>query len=85
MRSTHDYEDRIRYWLTDAVGGGLPIPDKVFMIMSRPNQKSIIVPNLSRKRGTLKLIRPSVSQSVCLSVTKTLTWLKSSEVLKIEH
>ena len=22
MRSTHDYEDRVRYWLTDAEGGG---------------------------------------------------------------
>ena len=34
-----------------------------------------------RKRGTLKLIR----QSVCPSVTKTLTLLISSEVLMIEH
>ena len=42
MRSTHDHEDRVRYWLTDAEGGGQPIPDKVFMVMSRPNQKSII-------------------------------------------
>ena len=23
MRSTHDHEDRVRYWLTDAVGSGL--------------------------------------------------------------
>ena len=37
----------------------------------------LIVPCLSRKRGTLKLIRPSV--------TKTLTLLISSEVLMIEH
>ena len=33
MRSTHDHEDRGRYWLTDAVGGH----DNVFMVMSRPN------------------------------------------------
>ena len=39
----HDHEDRVRYWLTDAEGGGQPIPDKVFMVMSRPHQKSIIV------------------------------------------
>ena len=49
----------------------------------------LIVPRLPRKRETLKLIRPSVSLSVCLSVspsvTKTLTWLISSEVLMIEH
>ena len=25
MRSTHDHEDRVRYWLTDAEGGGQPI------------------------------------------------------------
>ena len=29
MRSTHDHEDRVRYWLTDAVDGGQPIPVKV--------------------------------------------------------
>ena len=39
MRSTHDHEDRVRYWLTDAVGGGQPIPDKVFMVMSRPKSE----------------------------------------------
>ena len=39
MRSTHDHEDPVRYWLTDAVGGGQPIPDKVFMVMSRPKSK----------------------------------------------
>ena len=43
MRSTHDYEDRVRYWLTDEKGGGQPIPDKVFIVMSMPYQKSIIV------------------------------------------
>ena len=37
--STHDHEDRVRYWLTDAEGGGQPIPDKVFMVMSRPKSK----------------------------------------------
>ena len=44
-------------------------------------------PRLSRKRGIFKLIRPSVCQSVCLSVpvTKTLTWLISFELLMIEH
>ena len=35
MRSTHDHEDRVRFWLTDTVGGGKQIPDKVFMVMSR--------------------------------------------------
>ena len=39
MRSTHDHEDRVRYWLTDAAGGGQPIPDKVFMVMNRPKSK----------------------------------------------
>ena len=29
MRSTHDHDDRIRYLLTEAAGGGQPIPDKV--------------------------------------------------------
>ena len=42
-------------------------------------------PCLSQKRGTLKLIRLSVHLSVPLSVTKTLTWLISSEVLMMEH
>ena len=39
MRSTHDHEDRVRYWLTDAVGRDQPIPDKVFIVMSRPKSK----------------------------------------------
>ena len=39
MRSTHDHEDRVRYWLTDAEGGGQPLPDKVFMVMRRPKSK----------------------------------------------
>ena len=38
MRSTHDHEDGVRYWLTDAEGRGQQIPDKVFI----NNQKSII-------------------------------------------
>ena len=42
-------------------------------------------PRLLRKRGTLKLIRSSVCLSLCLSVTKTLSWLISSKVLTIEH
>ena len=44
-----------------------------------------IVPRLSRKQGTLNLIHSSFRLSVRLSVTKTLTWLISSEVLMIEH
>ena len=36
---THDHEDRVGYWLTDGVGGGQPIPDKVFMVMTRPKSK----------------------------------------------
>ena len=39
MRSTHDHEDRVRYWLTDAIGGGQPISNQVFMVMSRPKSK----------------------------------------------
>ena len=42
---------------------------------------SVFVPRPSRKRGTLKLIHLSVPLSVRQSVTKTLTWLISSEVL----
>ena len=38
FRSTHDHDrkDRVKYWLTDTEGGGQPIPDKVFMVMSYP-------------------------------------------------
>ena len=39
MRSTHDYEDRVWYWLTEAAGGGQLIPDKVFVVTSRPKSK----------------------------------------------
>ena len=39
MRSTRYHVDRVRYWLTDAVGGGQPIPDKVYMVPSRPKLK----------------------------------------------
>ena len=43
MRSTHDHGDRVRYWLTDAEGGGQPIPDKVFMVMSKTEIKSLLL------------------------------------------
>ena len=50
---------------------------------------TLFVPRLLRKWGTLNLIRlsvcPSVLLSVPLSVTKTLTWLISSEVLMIQN
>ena len=39
MRSTRYHVDRVRYWLTDAVGGGSLIPDKVYMVPSRPKSK----------------------------------------------
>ena len=39
MRSTRYNVDRVWYWLTDAVGGGKPIPDKVYMVPSRPKSK----------------------------------------------
>ena len=39
MRSTRYHVDRVWYWLTDAVGGGQPIPDKVYMVPSRPKSK----------------------------------------------
>ena len=49
----------------------------------------IFVPAFRESGGILKLICPSVCQSVRLSVspsvTKTLTWLISFEVLMIEH
>ena len=39
MRSTHDHEDLVRYWLTSAFGVGQPIPDAFFMVTSRPKSK----------------------------------------------
>ena len=39
MRSTRYHVDRVWYWLTDAVGGGIPISDKVYMVPSRPKSK----------------------------------------------
>ena len=39
MRSNHDHEDRVWYWLINAVGGGKRMPDKVFMVMSIPKSK----------------------------------------------
>ena len=45
VRSTHDHEDHIRYWLTDTVSGGQQKPE-VFTVMTddylHRNQKSII-------------------------------------------
>ena len=65
----------------------LNIHECVMKVFPRQNScfshTQIVVPRLSRKRGTLKLIRLSVL--VYLSVTKTLTLLISSEVLMIEH
>ena len=45
MRSTHDLEDRVGYWLTDAEGWSQPILDKVFMVMSRPKSTNIALLN----------------------------------------
>ena len=39
VQSTHDHDDCVRYWLIEAYGLGQPIPDKVFMVMSRLNWK----------------------------------------------
>ena len=39
MRSTRYHVDRVWYWLTEAEGRGLPIPDKVYMVLSRPKSK----------------------------------------------
>ena len=39
MRSTPYHVDRVWYWLTEAEDQGLPIPDKVYMIPSRPKSK----------------------------------------------
>ena len=40
MKFTRDHKDRVRYWLTDAVGGGQPIPGKVLMVTSKPKSKA---------------------------------------------
>ena len=48
----------------------------------------LFVPRALAKAGDIKTpssVCPSLCPSVRLSVTKTLTWLISSEVLKIEH
>ena len=42
LRSTRYHADRVWYWLTEAGGRGLPIPDKVFMVPSRPKSKVYI-------------------------------------------
>ena len=47
-------------------------------------QGFFIVPHALAKAGDIKT-HSSFSQSVCPSVTKTLTWLISSEVFMIEH
>ena len=39
VRFTRDHKDRVRYWLTDAEGGGQTIADKVFMVTSKPKSK----------------------------------------------
>ena len=43
MRSTNDLHLKtmsgIHYWLMEAVGWGLPAPNKVFMVTSRPKSK----------------------------------------------
>ena len=39
MRSTRYHVDRVWYWLTEAEGRGLLIPDKVYMVPSRPKSK----------------------------------------------
>ena len=59
----------------------------VWLISDDLIKTCIIAPMLWRKRRILKLIdiRPSVCPPVCLSVTKTLTWLISCEVLMKEH
>ena len=54
----------------------------------RNELESLFVPRFSRKRGDIKShssVCPSVRLSVRPSLTKTLTWLISSEVLMIEH
>ena len=39
MRTTRYNVDRDWYWLTEAVGRGLQILDKVYMVPSRPKSK----------------------------------------------
>ena len=39
MRSIWYHVDHIWYWLTEAEGRGPPIPDKVYMVPSRPKSK----------------------------------------------
>ena len=35
LRPACDHEDCIRYWLTDATGRFLPVPDKVLIVTRR--------------------------------------------------
>ena len=54
----------------------------------KPQQTVFIVPRAIAKAGDIKThssVCLSVPLSVRLSVTKTLTWLISSALLKIEH
>ena len=39
LTSTRYHVDRVWYWLTEARGRGLPIPEKVYMVPSRPKWK----------------------------------------------
>ena len=39
LRSTRYHVDRVWYWLTEAECRGLPIPDKFYMVPSRPKSK----------------------------------------------
>ena len=57
----------------------------LLLIMITVTFPYVYCPRFSRKLVTLKLIRLSVRLSVFPSVTNTLTWLISSEVLMIDH
>ena len=77
MRSTHDHEDRVRYWLTDAVGGGQPIPDKVFMVMSRPKSKVYYCfIKLSGISFTKAITSDTITAFLSRPAVISLTWLK---------
>ena len=39
LRANRYHVDRVWYWLTEAEGRGLPIPDKVYKVPSRPKTK----------------------------------------------
>ena len=48
MRSTHDHEDRVRYWLTDAEGGGLLMTMKTASGIGWPTPKAEVNQYLTR-------------------------------------